>query len=416
MPARVAVIDAARGFAEFWVLGFHAVVYLQLGVTAGVIGPCPTPGGYSYLAPLAANYSNNWLWQLMAPFRIGNLGVAIFFVISGFCIHWPAARAGQDFQFNLGYYVRRRFWRLYPTHFVAVVGSMFLAVAMWHWITSNGMGDCIKVPWSVWWAHFFMVQAQLPVTCQYQWVYNPNLWSLETEFQLYAAYILLRPLANRIGWSRFLLFVLLPVSIGWMAWATSYWGVGMSFPVQTCCIGHLFTWMLGAYVAECLCRGADPRHLIGKSAIGLLVYETMFGSIFTADFMACAMVTAWLLYVLLLREVQSAKTFPGCQRLGWWGMRSYSLYLWHAPILRTVVILVAVQLPWVRDSYYYAFGVAVFGAVTALYVARFAYWAVERHFIGKAGLALIPIRRTTVAAGLPPDHELDGSVIHAKQG
>src|SRR5262249_39576192 len=152
---------------------------------------------------------------------------------------------------------------------------------------------------------------------------------------------------------------------------------------------------LGAYVAECLCRGTDPRPLIGKSAMGLLVYQTMLGSIETAAFMTCGIVTAWLLYVLLLREVKRQKTFPGCQWLGWWGVRSYSLYLWHAPILRAIVIIVAVQAPWVRDSYYYAFGVAVFGAVASLYVARFTYWAVERHFIGKARLALIAARKTT---------------------
>src|SRR5262249_20147981 len=159
------------------------------------------------------------------------------------CIHWPAARLGQEFRFKLGYYCKRRFWRLYPTHFVAVVGSMLLATALWGWITSNGLGHCVTVPWSVWWARFFMLQAQLPDTCQYQYVYTPNLWSLETEFQLYAAYIILRPLANRIGWSRFLLFMLLPISIGWIAWATDRWGVGMIWPIQTCCIGHLFTWM-----------------------------------------------------------------------------------------------------------------------------------------------------------------------------
>jgi peptidoglycan/LPS O-acetylase OafA/YrhL len=77
--------------------------------------------------------------------------------------------------------------------------------------------------------------------------------------------------------------------------------------------------------------------------------------------------------------------FPGCKWLGWWGHRSYSLYLWHAPVLRVFVILAAVQAPWIRDNYWFALGLAAVGAVAALYVARFAYWCVERHFINTPG-------------------------------
>src|SRR5262249_28935128 len=153
-------------------------MYTHLSVTAGVIGGCPTLPGDSYIPPLVDPYlENNWLLSLTQPLRLGTMGVPIFFVISGFCIHWPAARAGSAFRFNLGYYCKRRFWRLYPTHFVAVVGSMLLATWLWHWITSNGLGNCVRVPWSAWWAHFFMLQAQLPATFQYQYAYNPNLWS-----------------------------------------------------------------------------------------------------------------------------------------------------------------------------------------------------------------------------------------------
>jgi peptidoglycan/LPS O-acetylase OafA/YrhL len=66
--------------------------------------------------------------------------------------------------------------------------------------------------------------------------------------------------------------------------------------------------------------------------------------------------------------------------MSWWGARSYSLYLWHAPILRVFIVLAAVQAPWIRESYYYAFGLSVVAAVASLYVARLAYWLVERHF------------------------------------
>jgi peptidoglycan/LPS O-acetylase OafA/YrhL len=100
--------------------------------------------------------------------------------------------------------------------------------------------------------------------------------------------------------------------------------------------------------------------------------------------MACALGTAWVLWNVAKRESLQGLTFPGCEWLGWWGHRSYSLYLWHAPVLRVFVIIAAVQAPWIRGSYYYAYALSLISAVAALYVARFGYWAVERHFINKA--------------------------------
>lgn len=379
--SRLKTVDAARGLAEFWVLAYHALLYLESPIVAGVIGGWqPDPPNPSKIQPLLSHYSFvPWLNDLIAPLRVGDLGVAMFFVISGFCIHWPAARAGESFRFNLGHYVKRRFWRLYPTHFVAVAGSMAMAAGLWWWIEGNGLGNCVQVPWSAFWAHFAMLQSQLPSTAPYTSCYNPNLWSLETEFQLYACYILTRPLTNRIGWKRFL-YGCLAISLAWMWWTQNmpYW------PCKTCAIGHLLSWNIGAYIAECICRGTDPRPTIGWLTFatvfvaGVLPIALPFHAI---RFMCAAVATSWILWAICQREYRTGLTFKGCDWFGWWGARSYSLYLWHAPILRVFVVLVAVQAPWVRNNYYLALVVAFIGAATSLYAARFSYWLVERHFI-----------------------------------
>jgi peptidoglycan/LPS O-acetylase OafA/YrhL len=188
------------------------------------------------------------------------------------------------------------------------------------------------------------------------------------------------------------MLILFPVWIAWVVLAHRYWGqqFATSFVIDACCIGHLFTWTIGAYVAECLCRHRDARPLIGWSAFALFLYWTMVGSFSTAGFMGAGIATAWVLYVLVARETHSQKTFPGCGRLGWWGARSYSLYLWHAPVIRVFVVLASVQARWIEDSYYYAFGLAVVAAVAALYVSRLAYWLVERYFIGARPRGSIP--------------------------
>jgi peptidoglycan/LPS O-acetylase OafA/YrhL len=152
---------------------------------------------------------------------------------------------------------------------------------------------------------------------------------------------------------------------------------------NTICIGHLFSWTIGAYVAECLCRRESPLEAIGWSVFAVFVVNTIWVEIpkVPLTFMFAAVASAWVLWFLVSREAWRGETFMGCKWLGWWGHRSYSLYLWHAPILRVFVVLAAIQAPWIRDSYYYAYGLALIGAIAALYVARFSYWAVERHFI-----------------------------------
>jgi peptidoglycan/LPS O-acetylase OafA/YrhL len=385
---RLKTVDAARGLAEFWVLAFHAFMYIEMGAAAGVIGPCPRPHGYAQIDPLIAPHSTNWIKPLLGVFEHGDLGVTMFFVVSGFCIHWPAARAGQAFQFNLGYYWKRRFWRLYPTHLAAIIGSMLLAWALWSYIESKDLGNCVKVPWSAFVAHFFMLQAQIPYTSQYTYCYNPNLWSLETEFQLYACYCLLLPIGRRIGWGR-LLLCLLPISLAWHKVLDHHrLGEEYFWPEQTCCIGHLFSWTLGAFVAESICRRSNPLPVLGWSAFGLAAVQ-LFVSFDQRwiYFMSGALGTAFILWHLANRERMNGLTFPGCDWLGWWGHRSYSLYLWHAPILRVFIVIASIEAPWIKDNFYYGYAMAVIAAVAALYVARLSYWTVERHFIKQPGVS-----------------------------
>src|SRR4051812_17766604 len=50
---------------------------------------------------------------LMWPLSIGKYGVAVFFVISGFCIHLSHAKSKAD---TFGQFFARRFWRIYPPY------------------------------------------------------------------------------------------------------------------------------------------------------------------------------------------------------------------------------------------------------------------------------------------------------------
>jgi peptidoglycan/LPS O-acetylase OafA/YrhL len=107
---RFARVDQVRGFAALIVVICHMSVSAYVG--APNLGERPLP----------------WLGLLLG---FGYLGVPLFFVVSGFCIHWPQARARHDGRADApGWraFFQRRFWRLYPAYFASLfVASLGLA-------------------------------------------------------------------------------------------------------------------------------------------------------------------------------------------------------------------------------------------------------------------------------------------------
>jgi len=134
----------------------------------------------------------------------GDLGVKIFFSISGFILAMPFSRAGmsrQPFPSLKNFYLRR-LTRLEPPFILVMIGLFFVTG-----IQSNQLN----------WDYFKHLLAS--ITYSHQFIYgqwspiNPVTWSLETEVQFY----LLLPLfaiAFRISnhyvrWSTFLVFTIL---------------------------------------------------------------------------------------------------------------------------------------------------------------------------------------------------------------
>src|SRR5271170_2983329 len=53
----------------------------------------------------------------LMPFNLGQLGVAIFFFVSGFCIHLSFRQQGQKWS---SFFIRR-FFRIYPAYLAALI-------------------------------------------------------------------------------------------------------------------------------------------------------------------------------------------------------------------------------------------------------------------------------------------------------
>ena len=100
------MIDALRGLSCLAILLYHVRVDLWIGwwrITS-------YPGEYSFFAKTMA-----WL-SIPTPF----LGYAIilFFLISGFCIHFPNTLESSKPKWRQ--YFMRRFWRIYPPYLAAL--------------------------------------------------------------------------------------------------------------------------------------------------------------------------------------------------------------------------------------------------------------------------------------------------------
>jgi peptidoglycan/LPS O-acetylase OafA/YrhL len=220
---RLLSIDALRGIAALGVVLYHAVHQAGGAVPDNL---------FRYPVRLI---------QFLASF--GYIGVFLFFVISGFCIHlqWAKARAnGKDHQIKFGAFWKRRLRRLYPPYLISLLIFLVLtAVTAGIDITHFFVYDVVM--------HLLMLHNLDPQTC---YSINGVFWTLAIEEQLYLAYFLLLFLRMRWGWAPTLIVCVL-ARLGWFGFSHFVWlKSGIGVPVPEAAASHWFTWALGALAVE----------------------------------------------------------------------------------------------------------------------------------------------------------------------
>ena len=305
-------IDQLRGFAALAVVLCHAAVSAE----TVVVDP--------------SHQSGHWASCLLGW---GYLGVPLFFVISGFCIHLPTASAlaaGRLARPDWQRFFRRRFWRLYPAYLAALVlaGGLLLV--------SRGE---LPVGWRGVLAQVFLVHTFYPTTFE---GLNPPAWTLAVETQLYLAYPLVWALFARLGGWRGLGVVLLvtmlfrtSLNFGWVP--TQFGGVAWEI-----FLARWFEWALGALLALWAVGIVTMPPLLRAPGIAALVlalavraeWEMWRPGWYTFKEPLYGVAFALVVLVTLDREragKPTADTAIG-RRLADIGVYSYSLYLLHRPI------------------------------------------------------------------------------------
>ncbi len=264
---------------------------------------------------------------VLFPASYGFVGVAVFFVVSGFCIHLSHQRSKDQ---SWSAFASRRFFRIYPPYLLAVCCFFFL----WPW-GSFAIENSWRATQLV--SHLFAIHNAAHRTL---FGINASFWSIAVELQLYAIYPLLLFFQRRFDWKKTLIVVgFIEFSI---RSAMSVAGVMSDYRLPSALIyspfAFWFSWSMGAYLCECFRNGTSSR--LFKVRFDLVAIAAFSAPLFKLTdpftFPAFALLTA-VAIERLITEQWKLPSFPGFA--GFWshlsllGVVSYSFYLFHHPFV-----------------------------------------------------------------------------------
>lgn len=314
------------------------------------------------------------LYHLAYLLRVGELGVALFFVLSGYCIQLSIFNPERP-KFSVPEFYWRRFWRIYPPYLAVLLVFYFAIIG----------GDVGQFYSHLFFVHNFSRETLTGI--------NTSFWSLPIEFQLY---------------------LLFPIAL----WMQKKLGPAMSFAL-ICAITFLFHnilsdrflsptpellrwrlpiaywafWFAGALLAQ--------RHLNGKvlSRRPLLWVSILTPLLFASLYLRQIEIMIWwisTLYFCLCVEFFIRFDWEPYRRITWplWitGICSYSLYLIHQPLQWMISRQILKVLGLEVDSRLLFIIALPVSTVLLVCLAHFMYRAIELPSIA-AGKQLLPQAR-----------------------
>ncbi len=313
----------------------------------------------------------------IAGFPGGFVGVDVFFVISGYLITSIILSERRAGNFTLTGFYGRRIRRIFPALFVMMAVSYPIAWALLDPSAMKEFSGSIAAS-TVFFANTYFLEVSGYFATAAELKPLLHNWSLSVEEQFY----LLFPMAVLLSWragpkgQAALFFALALVSLGF-----AQWHIGRGEGARAFFLLHTRLWelMAGALTAYWLtsARGTDLRDSGRFRLAALLGLAMILTAVFAYDnetaFPGVAALLPCLGAVLII-AFATPQSLAG-QILGWRpvvfvGLVSYSLYLWHVPLL------VFTRIGTGRDDATLLFGVCVLAFVIACLSWRY----VERPF------------------------------------
>ena len=376
------LIDHLRGVAILAVLVLHT-----LGMAFGY-DALPWKGWWR-------DFSGQTSFLYFLPLgMVSQAGVAIFFAVSGFCIHLSFETQGKRWD---GFFVRR-FFRIYPPYFLALLFSVVLLVI------SPGVDFFSRDFWRQGLSHLLLVHNLDPAT---NFGVNAALWSLAVEAQLYLLYPLLLWLVGRSRWTGALgLLAVGEILIRGLAGVSQTVGAPNLFVAQLSTfladspLGYWFSWAIGAAIADAWLR-QKPLPFANASPLfwlGLACGCHFVRPLQVFQFMLFAVAAAVVMARGLSGKIRPLKWPPGglgvLRKIGLW---SYSIYLLHQPLLHVYSHVIVWAVPAERRPAPIAFGLLLVTWLVIIALCALWYELIER-----PGIAL---GKRIILAGVRPEPE-----------
>lgn len=297
---------------------------------------------FSVIAVIAYHLNATWA-------QGGFIGVGIFFVISGYLISDQIIQEWQNHgRLNLVDFWIRRVRRLLPAML-----SMLAFVALWLVIFDSGRLQDLKGAFlsslfyvNNWWLIFHKVS--------YFESFGPpspigHLWSLSIEEQFYLVWPVLLVIGMKIfpRRTKLALIMLGLTAVSALAMAAIYVPGEDPSRVYYGTDTRAFALLIGAALAvvwpsrklsDRVSAGArgmlDIVGLLGLIVLAALICRTgeYDDSLYLGGFLLISLLSAAVIAVLAHPASRIAKAM-GCKLLRWIGVRSYSLYIWHFPVI-----------------------------------------------------------------------------------
>ncbi len=379
---RLAHLDGLRAVASVYVVVFHAVIGFPRGELTGV-------------------------WRVLKrAAAFGHEAVAVFIVLSGYCLMLPIARSGGErLSRGFGSFIGRRAFRILPPYYAAVLLSLLLLAnvpvlgqpgtkTIWDdSLPGLGAGPIAS--------HLLLVHNWFP-----EWAFQINgpLWSVATEWQIYFLFpLLLLPLWRRFGLVACLVGAIL---LGYAPLVFYAPGAKTAIP-----------WYLGLFAlgmgAAAISHGkkAFDRSLFtrvnwGRLTLALWAVSGIGGWFFGTIWFQLKSLTDLLLGLatatLLVHAASELEANKPSILTRWLGSRpavavghmSYSLYLTHLPVL--ALLHFALE-PLSLAPGVHALALLAVGLPLSVVLAWLFYLAVERPCMG---VLAAPARRGAPTAGV----------------
>ncbi len=336
---RFAFPDGLRGMAALWVVIFH--------LSAG-----------RHIDKLKAIFPATFSTMF---FDSGNLGVAIFFVLSGYVMAHTIYRYHVDLKFAVNF-ILRRLVRLSPPYYFAILVSLTFLI-----IKSKATSEITVFP-SIndLMAHFIYAQDFLKID-----QINSVFWTLCIEVQFYFAFAIMMLFSDWFA-KRFMFADARFYIIGMIALLSLLWTFEFFLsPIwQGGFIGFWYSFMVGV-VVSCAVSSKDKSYIMLASIIIILLSIAGFIKL-DAFIIMVAFIAAILLYAGLNGKMSTWLNWRWLQSLG---LISYSLYLLHGPVTGSVANLIR---RFFSDSIVTDMIVAVITVIASVIAGWLAFQYIEK--------------------------------------